>query len=698
MKSPLRYGAADSARIWCALLVVAIHTSPLLALGELANFLLVGVVARLAVPFFFCCTGFFTLSRCTGQWSGDRRVLGRFLRKTLLYYAVSAVIYLPVMVYSGSFPPQTPIQDILFNGTFYHLWYFPALLLGVPLTYLLRFRLPKGFAWPSAGLLYAIGLLGDSYYGLTAMFPSLSAVYDFLFRLFDYTRNGLFFAPVFLLLGLRLSPFRRRKRRFYLCGLAAGAAALFTEALLLYCKGQMRHDSMYISLIPCLYFLFSLLLSIPKSENPLLRKAGLYLYVIHPFCIVLVRMAAKFTHMEALLVQNHLLHFVLVALLATVLSFAFAFLWDSRRLKAANGRCQINPGALRHNVAVVRGLIPKSTGIIAVVKDDAYGHGSVRMARLLRRQGVKHFAVATLEEGVRLRKAGIFGEILILGFTAPRDLWKVQWLGLTQTVLDEAYGRLLHSLGRRLKVHIKIDTGMRRSGVPFDRTDDVTALYRMRNLRVTGIFSHFSVSDSLAEEDAAFTRLQAARFEALLKELRDAGISTGKIHLQSSYGICNYPDIACDYVRPGLALYGALDTEKSPLADQFRPVMSLTSTIALVRRVEKGDCVGYGRDMPLPRDSRVGLVPIGYGDGVPRTLGGERYVLVRGCKAEVLGLVCMDQMLIDLTDIPGGKAGDTVTLIGKDGEQCITPASFAAQYGTIPNEILSRMGPRLIRN
>ena len=291
-KSP----ALDRFRIAAAVLVAAIHTSPLTTYTADGDFFLTRVLARLAVPFFFLVTGYF-LSR--SEWNS----LPRFLKKTGLLYLAAMLFYLPLNLYSRNLSGwQNIVRGILFDGTFYHLWYFPAVLLGSLLAFLLSRKGPR-FALTAAGLLYLIGLGGDSYYGLVSSLPFGKAFYDILFSLSAYTRNGIFFAPLFLLLGAYA---KRRNPRLCLVGFLLSFAAMSVEAFLLRAAEAQRHNSMYLLLPFCSLFLFSLLLSRNSGQNRDARRFSAVFYVIHPWCIVLVRGGAEMLGLEAVLVSNSL--------------------------------------------------------------------------------------------------------------------------------------------------------------------------------------------------------------------------------------------------------------------------------------------------------------------------------------------------------------------------------------------------------
>ncbi len=358
---------------------------------------------------------------------------------------------------------------------------------------------------------------------------------------------------------------------------------------------------------------------------------------------------------------------------------------------------EVNLSALKQNAKKLQSLLNAQCSLMAVLKANAYGHGDIEAAKALNAIGIKAFAVATCREGMRLRKNGIYGEILILGYTLPCDLPCVVHYGLTQTVVDVSYAKELNDLGEKIHVHIKVDTGMHRLGVDVFHIAQIESIFACKNLIVDGIFSHLGLSQSLSKQDISETNRQIRRFFNAISILKKEGYCTGKVHLQSSYGILNYPLLPCDYARAGIALYGAADYQNSASPDlKLSPVLSLKARIAAIKTVTSGQNIGYGRAFTADALMTVAVVAIGYADGMPREYSsGSAYVLLHGKKAPIIGTVCMDQMFIDCTNIPQAKTGDIVTIIGRDGSKLVTCEEVAKKCGTIPNEILSRLSQRL---
>nr|WP_280842650.1 serine racemase VanT catalytic subunit [Flavonifractor sp. AGMB03687] len=676
----------DRFRLIAALLVVCIHTSPLDSISPLGDFVLTRIFCRVAVPFFLMISGHFLAA---GQW----RSLGRFWRKTLLLYGLAILLYLPLNWYTGSPSGWGWIKALLTDGTFYHLWYFPALLLGVLLARLLA-RLGMPAALTLAGVLYLIGLGGDSYYGLTAQVPALAQCYDGLFVLSSYTRNGLFFVPLFVLLGvvdMRLS------RRTAVVGFLLSLAAMTAEGLLLHTLGTQRHDSMYLTLPFCILFLFSLLQSANQGRDLRARQLSLLIYLLHPWSIVAVRGEAELLHLESLLIHNSVGHFCAVVVVTLCAALVLDRLRPLRPSPTARAWREVDRNALIHNAQVLRQALPPGCSLMAVVKAEAYGHGGASTARILRRAGVGAFAVACLAEGIALRRHGVSGTILILGYTPPEEAPLLRRWRLTQTVADEAHGLALAAQGVPVRVHLALDTGMHRLGIPAEDHEAIARLYALPILRIGGVFSHLCVSDSPAPADIAFTQGQLDRFYAAVGWMKEQGYDPGAIHIQASYGLWNLPPQPCRYVRAGIALYG-VSSDQNPVLHplDLRPALSLRAKVASVRTIPAGQGAGYGLAFRAEQDTRLAVVTIGYADGLPRSLsqqGGR--VIIRGVSCPMVGRMCMDQLLVDVTHLPQAVPGDMVTLIGTDGEAVLKAEEVAVQSGTIANELLSRLGSRL---
>ena len=716
MNDRTAYTGIDEFRLAAALLVITIHTSPLASCSETGDFFLTRVIARVAVPFFLMASGFFLIS----QYARDAGRLWAFLKKTAVLYGISIAVYLPLNLYNGYFSgkhflPEL-IKDLIFDGTMYHLWYLPASMLGAGIAWYAVRRLGFKKALIVTLGLYAAGLLGDSYYGIAEKLPILSVFYQNLFEITDYTRNGIFFAPVFLVMGGMAAEEAARGESLSLqiCGAGLGVSFLLMscEGLLLRELGIQRHDSMYLFLLPCMYFLFRLLLFRRGSRKERIRTWALLIYIIHPMMIVGVRLLAKLTGLESLLIQNSLVHFLAVSALSVGCGILAAECCGALYgKKKRGGRCsamrgkdrawiELDQDSLRHNVNEFRNAMRPGCELMAVMKAEAYGHGMYEAAVCVSRMGVNAFAVASVEEGIRLRRFGISGEILILGYTDPERAKELCGYDLTQTLIDYPYARLLNQQHKAVKVHVKVDTGMHRLGFGKGEADRIAHVFSMKYLKVCGIYTHLCAADSLEAEDVRFTKRQIGSFYGLLEKLKERGIAIPKVHIQSSYGFLNYPELPCDYVRAGIALYGVLSApgDRTRLELDLRPVLSLKSKVVLIRKIRTGESVGYGRAFTAERDSRIAVLPLGYGDGLPRNLScGRTQAVIRGQRVPVIGRICMDQLMVDITDAHGIFVGDTATFIGWDGSMEATAPDLADQGGTITNELLSRLGGRLMR-
>ncbi|MBR1390225.1 MAG: serine racemase VanT catalytic subunit [Lachnospiraceae bacterium] len=700
------YPGIDCFRILAALLVVAIHTSPLLSFSETGDFILTRIVARTAVPFFFLTSGFFLISR----YAYDGARLRRFEKKTGLIYGAAILLYLPVNLYNHYFASEyflpNFIKDLVFDGTMYHLWYLPASMLGAATAWYLVRRLDYQRALAVTGVLYIVGLFGDSYYGFVEPITFLNKIYASVFQISDYTRNGFFFAPIFFVLGGWIADDRRRIRvGKAVCGFFVSFFLMFGEGMLLHHFGLQRHDSMYFFLVPCMFFLFHVILHFRGRRLQQLRMTALFIYLIHPMVILFVRLAAKVLHRQSLLVDQSLVHYIIVCILSVAFALGMTGIWSRWKLSDSPKRkgterawIEMNRDNLEHNVHVLRKAMPIGCELMAVVKTEAYGHGAFAVAIQLDRIGVKAFAVATIAEGIRLRKYGVRGEILILGYTDVSRVKELKKYDLIQTLVDYQYAVSLNRQGISVKAHLKIDTGMHRLGVGYDSVTEVKKIYRMKSLQICGMYTHLSRSDSLEPEDVAFTKKQIDRFYALADQLKADGIAIPKLHIQSSYGLFNYPQLACDYVRCGIALYGVLSTPDSDTVRtlDLRPVLSVKARVIHMQTIPKGESVGYGRAFVTERDSEIAILSVGYGDGIPRNLSGSIGRVMIGMQyAPIVGRICMDQLAVDVTDLTGVAVGDIGTIVADSLDSPLSAPKVAAAAQSISNELLCRLGARL---
>ena len=358
---------------------------------------------------------------------------------------------------------------------------------------------------------------------------------------------------------------------------------------------------------------------------------------------------------------------------------------------------EIDLDALRYNLSKLLTLLHEGTSLMAVVKADAYGHGLIAVANYCQKMGTDAYAVATIDEGIKLRKAGIDGEILILGYTHPIRAKELNKYRLIQSIVDYDHALTLSQCGYHLDVHIKIDSGMHRLGFEINDFEKIIKLYKYQNLHIKGYFTHLCVSDSNKEYDILYTKKQIKDFYQLINQIKRKHYKVGKIHIQSSYGLINYPEIKCDYVRIGIFMYGVKSNKNDYLKEKLnlKPVLSIRARIAMIHDLPKGANLGYGLTYQAKRDSIIATIPIGYGDGLPRQLSTNGYVLVKGVECPIVGRICMDQMLIDVSEVNDLSNNEIVTIIGIDGHNEICIEQLAQVTKTISNEILCQIGSRL---
>ena len=329
MKRKAEYVGIDYFRMIAAVLVVAIHTSPLLSYNETADFVLTRVIARVSVPFFFMTTGFFLLPQYLNnsrQKELNPKKIVSFVKKTAIIYGIAILVYFPVNLYAGNVKWEESLslvllKQILFEGTFYHLWYLPASILGVILIYLLLSIGKASTIFIVTIILFIIGLFGDSYYGIIEQVPELKNIYTTIFLFSDYTRNGIFFAPVFLMMGGLIAKQKEKYcLRKCLVGLSISMILMIAEAILLHTFKLQRHDSMYFMLLPCMFFLIQLLLLWKGPSYKNLRNISLLIYLIHPMMIIVVRGFAKVVGIQDLLIGNSVIHYVVVTVVSWIAS------------------------------------------------------------------------------------------------------------------------------------------------------------------------------------------------------------------------------------------------------------------------------------------------------------------------------------------------------------------------------------------
>ncbi len=356
----------------------------------------------------------------------------------------------------------------------------------------------------------------------------------------------------------------------------------------------------------------------------------------------------------------------------------------------------IHTGAIKHNFQEIKKQIPYGTQIMPVIKADAYGHGALTFANILK-DDADCFAVATVDEAVELRTNGIETPILVLGHTFRQEMEEaVRYdIILTVTSYDDAVwlSEIAQALDKPATVHIKVDTGMSRIG--FKPTEESRKIIRkidsLKNITVDGVFTHFATAD---EADKNFTKIQAERFFEFTKDLSAEYI----FHAGNSAAIMQHKSASFDMMRPGIILYGlhpSDEVDKSVL--DLKPVMELISHIAFVKTIQKGDAVSYGRTFVADKEMKIATIPVGYADGYPRLLSNKGRIIINGKYAPIVGRICMDQFMVDVTDIDNVNTGDKVILIGGDGNISVTADEIADLAGTINYEVVCGISKRVPR-
>ena len=366
----------------------------------------------------------------------------------------------------------------------------------------------------------------------------------------------------------------------------------------------------------------------------------------------------------------------------------------------APSRIVVDLDAYAHNLSVVRSMIPKESAIMAVVKANAYGHGSVAVAQRALKEGAAMLAVATVEEAIVLRQAGIQEPIVVLMQPGEDAIAAAVEHGLRLVLSDvevaERVGELAHRMNKVIPVHCKIDTGMGREG--FDTDAAIGALRhltRVSRIDIEGVCTHFPIADNARDP---FTANQIRQFKQLLRAMDKEGIPYEVAHAANSAAIVNFPTSAFNMVRPGIMSYGVWPTDTPPDSSPLRPTLRWETHVVLVKEIPSGKSIGYARTFTARRPTRTAVLPVGYADGYRFSFGNDADVLIRGKRCPVRGRVSMDQIVIDVTDLPGVAIGDAAVLIGSDGSETITVAELAARAETVPNDILTGIGSRVHRS
>ena len=372
-------------------------------------------------------------------------------------------------------------------------------------------------------------------------------------------------------------------------------------------------------------------------------------------------------------------------------------------MKQHNRVCaEIDLDAISYNMEQLKKRIGKDARLIAVVKTDGYGHGALPIAQMFEEVPyVWGYAVACLEEGAALRDSGIRKPILVLGCVFP-DLYEdMVRMDIRPAVYTEEMARAMSEeavrQGKTVHFHIKIDTGMGRIGFPVDgeSAQAVLRISRLPNVETEGMFTHFAKAD---ETDKTYTLMQHEKFLWMKSQMDRLGVDVRYFDCDNSAGIIDFPDMKHDLARAGIAMYGMYPSEEvQKEAVDLRPALTLVSHVTFVKEVEPGTSISYGGTFTAPKKMRIATIPVGYGDGYPRSLSNKGEVLIHGKRAKILGRVCMDQFMADVTEIPETRFMDRVVLVGEDGDDRITVEELADLSGRFNYEFVCCLGKRIPR-
>jgi len=359
---------------------------------------------------------------------------------------------------------------------------------------------------------------------------------------------------------------------------------------------------------------------------------------------------------------------------------------------------EIDLKAVGHNLNRIRKLVDKNVGIMTVVKANAYGHGICRISKVLVKSGINYLGVATVDEALKLRDAGIKVPVLVMGSVLKDEAEAAIKRGITLTLCDRRLLRDISAIAvktkRRPRVHVKIDTGMGRIGVWHEEAFEfIKSVYKDKNMELEGVYTHFSS----AGRDKSFTRSQIKYFENLLSRLEKENIPVKYKHAANSIAACNWKRAHMNLVRPGILVYGIYPKESFRRRFKLKPVMKLKTRIVYLKNTPAGRSISYGRTYVTKKPTKIATIPIGYADGYGRILSNKAKALVKGKFARVVGIVTMDQALLDVGHIKNVKIGDEAVLIGSQGNAKIPVEKVAKLAGTIPYEIVSGITDRVPR-
>ncbi|RKN82165.1 alanine racemase [Paenibacillus ginsengarvi] len=359
---------------------------------------------------------------------------------------------------------------------------------------------------------------------------------------------------------------------------------------------------------------------------------------------------------------------------------------------------EVSLDALSHNIRAFRQVLPAEMALMAVVKADAYGHGAIKVAQEAMGCGVDYIGVAFLDEGLELRRAGINAPILVLGYTPPEGLRTAIDHDITLTVFHEELWAALETVGDgKLKVHIKIDTGMGRIGLQADEEaiSYVERALRHPSLDVEGIYTHFASAD---ETDKSYTLEQYAKYERVIAYFRDNGVSFRYMHTGNSAAAIDCPELSYNMIRLGIAMYGLYPSgEVNHASIRLEPVMSIKTKMSHIKKLPAGSGISYGVIYRTEGEETIGTLPIGYADGYSRMLSQKVQALVRGRRVPIVGRICMDQCMADISAIPNPTKEEEVVLLGRQGGESVTAEELAELLGTINYEITCMVSHRVPR-
>lgn len=362
---------------------------------------------------------------------------------------------------------------------------------------------------------------------------------------------------------------------------------------------------------------------------------------------------------------------------------------------------EINLDAIAHNTKQIRKIVNDKTDIMVIIKADAYGHGAVEVAKVALYNGASALGVAISDEGIQIRNNNINVPILILGYTPEAKIDEVIKYNLIQTVftyeMAEAISKVATKLEKIAQIHIKIDTGMSRIGfLPNDKAiDDIIKISKLKNIEINGIFTHFATSDEI---DKSFTYKQAQIYQNFVNKLEALGVYIPVKHVSNSGAIIDLPEFAFNMVRAGIILYGMYpseDVDKSKI--DLKPAMSLKTQVSYIKEISANNPISYGRTYYTKSNTKIATIPVGYADGYSRALSNKGRVLINDEYANIIGRICMDQFMIDVTHIPNVNIGDDVILIGEQNNKAVTAQEIARLIGTINYEVVCMISKRIPR-